>query len=166
MRTHWIRVLPLVGIIAVGGAGAAMAVRTATQSSAGTVKTVHSTKFGTILVAANGHTLYRFMTDHKGKSSCTTGACASFWPALLVKAGTKPTAGSGVTASQLGTIPAAHGMAQVTFGGFPLYYFKPDTKAGQTGGEGKVGLWYVVNTHGQPVKHAVKTGGGGGGGWA
>jgi predicted lipoprotein with Yx(FWY)xxD motif len=143
-----------------------MAVRTATQSSAGTVKTAHSAKYGTILVAANGHTLYRFMTDHKGKSSCTTGACASLWPALLVKAGTKPTAGSGVTASQLGTIPAAHGMAQVTLGGFPLYYFKPDIKAGLTGGEGKFGLWYVVNTNGQLVKHAVKTGGGGGGGWA
>jgi hypothetical protein len=72
-----------------------------------------------------------------------------------VKAGVKPTAGSGASASLLGTIKAGHTMSQVTYAGFPLYFFAGDAKAGQTNGEGTVGKWYVANTHGGLVKHPV-----------
>jgi predicted lipoprotein with Yx(FWY)xxD motif len=112
MRGRAIRVLlPLVVVGAVG-AGAAMAAG-ASMHSSGTVSVVKSKTFGTILVAANGHTLYRFTPDRKRVSVCT-GACLKFWPPLRVKPGPKPTVGSGASASLLGTIKAAHGMAQVT----------------------------------------------------
>ena len=72
----------------------------------------------------------------------------------------KPPAASANTATGaalLGTIKAAHGMRQVTYAGFPLYLFAGDTAAGQIKGQGFQSQWYVVNTKGALVKHAVTT---------
>lgn len=141
-------------VAAVAGTGVAMAATASMHAKSGTVKAAKTSTFGMVLVAANGHTLYRYTPDSKGRSVCT-GACLKFWPPLLVKAGTKPTVGTGASASLLGTIKAAHGMAQVTYAGFPLYFFAQDAKAGQTKGQGFDSKWYVVNTKGALVKHAV-----------
>jgi predicted lipoprotein with Yx(FWY)xxD motif len=148
--------LPLL-LLVVAGAGAAMAA-TATQRNGGTVKTVKSSTFGTILVAANGRTLYRYTPDSKGVNRCSSNAtCNKFWPALLVRPGVKPSVGVGAKASLVGTMKATHGMRQVTYAGFPLYRFAGDAKAGQTKGQGFDSKWYVVNTRGALVKHAVAT---------
>lgn len=166
MRSRWIRVLPLTAIVAVGGAGAAMAMGTSTHAKSGghaktaTVGTVTNSKFGTVLIGANGHTLYRFTTDSKDKARCV-GNCTVYWKPVTVKPGTKPSAGGSVSAKLLGTIKSAHGLDQVTYAGFPLYMYFEDTRAGQFNGEGAsnaqngikpAGLWYVVNTHGAFVK--------------
>jgi predicted lipoprotein with Yx(FWY)xxD motif len=142
--------LPFV-LFAVAGVGVAMAM-SASHRSRGTVDTARRGSFGVILVAANGRTLYRYTPDRRGKSVCVA-ACLKFWPALLVK--TKPTAGSGVKASLLGTIKAAKGMRQVTYAGYPLYYFVDDKKGGQTKGQGYQKLWYVVAPTGKLVKRAA-----------
>ncbi len=68
------------------------------------------------------------MADGHDKSHCTSGACAKYWPAVLTKS--KPTAGSGVKASDLGTIAHSGGERQVTYNGHPLYYFAEDPRAG------------------------------------
>jgi Secreted repeat of unknown function len=60
-----------------------------------------------------------------------------------------------VNVALLGTIKAAHGMSQVTYAGFPLYGFAGDKAAGQTNGQGFQSQWYVVNTKGALVKHAL-----------
>jgi predicted lipoprotein with Yx(FWY)xxD motif len=155
-----IRWLLPVAVIAAIGAGAAMAATSAITSGAAAVKTVDSAKFGTMLVGANGRTLYRYTVDSKGVNRCTAvAACNKYWPALLVKASVKPTAGPGVKASLLGTIKAkAAGMRQVTYAGFPLYTFAGDSKAGQVNGEGFEKTWYVVNAKGALVKSALKSG--------
>lgn len=153
-----IRWLLPVALIAAVGAGAAMAATSATRSSTAAVKAVDSAKFGMVLVGSNGHTLYRYTPDSKGVNRCTSvPACAKYWPRLLVKSSVKPAAGTGVTASLLGTIKATATMRQVTYGGFPLYTFTGDTKAGQVNGEGFLKTWYVVNTKGALVKHAVSS---------
>lgn len=158
-RIRW--VLP-VALIAAIGAGAAMAATAAVHSSAPSVKLASSAKFGKMLVGPNGKTLYRYTVDSKGVNRCTKVAiCAKYWPQLLVKAGTKPTAGSGVKAALLGTIKAKNGMAQVTYAGFPLYYFAGDKRAGATSGQGFESKWYVVNASGALVKAAVSSGSGG-----
>jgi len=156
-----IRWLLPVAVIAAIGAGAAMAATNAIHSSASSVKTVNSAKFGTMLVSSNGRTLYRYTVDSKGVNRCTGVAiCNKYWSPLLVKATVKPTAGTGVKASLLGTIKAkAAGMRQVTYVGFPLYTFTGDSKAGQVNGEGFQKAWYVVNAKGALVKSAVKSGG-------
>lgn len=154
-----IRWLLPVAVIAAVGAGGAIAATSAMHSSAATVKAVKSAKYGTVLVAANGKTLYRYTIDSKGVNRCTSNAtCAKYWPQLLVKAGVKPTAGAGIKASLLGTIKAKSGMRQITYAGFPLYTFAGDSKAGQVNGEGFEKQWYVVNTKGALVKAAVKSG--------
>ena len=160
-----IRWLLPVALVAAVGAGGAMAASAAHSSSAASVKAVDNAKFGTILVAANGKTLYRYTLDSKGVNRCTSNkACAPYWPQLLVKSGAKLAPGSGVNASLLGTIKAAHGMRQVTYAGFPLYYFSGDKAAGQVNGQAFESQWYVVDTKGNTVTKAV-SGHGGAGGW-
>jgi len=150
--------LPLL-LVAVAGAGAAMAATASTHAQSGTVRAVNSKSFGMILVGANGKTLYRYTLDSKGVNRCTSvAACAKYWPQLLVKATAKPTVGTGASAGLLGKIKAAHGMRQVTYAGFPLYFFAGDSAAGQTKGQGFQKEWYVVNTKGAFVKHAVAGG--------
>jgi predicted lipoprotein with Yx(FWY)xxD motif len=150
---RWLLPLTVLVAVAAGGATAALG------SSAATVKTVDNAKFGTVLVGSTGRTLYRFSEDSKGVNRCTGDpTCAKYWPQLLVKATVKPVAGTGVKASLLGTIKAAHGMRQVTYAGFPLYTFAGDTKAGQANGQGFEKEWYVVNTKGALVKHSINGG--------
>lgn len=153
-----IRWLLPVALVAAIGAGGAIAASAATGSSAPMVKTVTNAKFGAILVASNGKTLYRYTKDGKGVNRCTGDpTCSRYWPQLLVKAGAKPVAGTGVKASLLGTIAAKNGMRQVTYAGFPLYTFIGDSKAGQTSGQNFESEWYVVNAKGAFVKHAVSS---------
>jgi predicted lipoprotein with Yx(FWY)xxD motif len=136
-----------------------MAATASTQAQSGTVRAVKSASFGMILAAANGKTLYRYTLDSKGINRCTSDAtCAKYWPQLLIKATAKPTVGGGASAALLGTIKAAHGMRQVTYAGYPLYFFAGDTAAGQTKGQGFQKQWYVVNTKGAFVKHALAGG--------
>ena len=89
---------------------------------------------GTVLVAANGMTLYIFTKDVKdsGKSACLTG-CIDTWPALTVAAGATPAGGTGVT-GKFGTITRDDGTIQVTYNGMPLYFFKNDKAPGDANG--------------------------------
>ncbi len=118
---------------------------------------LHKTKLGPILVNSKGHTLYLFKKDRNGKSSCT-GSCATFWPPLLAHG--KPTAGSGVKASLLGTTRRSNGALQVTYNKHPLYAYKLDQKAGQTKGEGTLffgAKWYAVSATGTAVVRTTTT---------
>jgi predicted lipoprotein with Yx(FWY)xxD motif len=109
------------------------------------------TKFGRILVDAQGRSLYLFEQD-KGTASTCYGACASLWPPLTVS-GT-PKAGAGITASKLGTTPRKDGKAEVTYNGHPLYTYAGDQKPGDTAGEGldQFGApWDVLSTGGKGI---------------
>ena len=108
-------------------------------------------KFGRILVGANGRTLYDFVADKTMASTCY-GACASLWPPLTVS-GT-PKAGSGVRASLLGTTKRTDGSTEVTYNGHPLYYYAGDTKSGATTGQdiNQFGApWYVLMANGMEI---------------
>ena len=90
-------------------------------------------------------------------SSCS-GACAQAWPPLLTKG--KPTAGTGVNASDLGTTMRSDGTEQVTYKGHPLYYFVADTSAGSTKGQGSDSFgakWWLVAPSGAAITAAAKT---------
>ena len=97
-------------------------------------------------------------------SNCS-GQCAVNWPPLLVPAGAKVQAGSGVTAA-LGTIQRPDGTTQVTYQGHRLYYFEGDTAAGTDKGQGVDGTWFVLSTSASTPKGTPTstTSGGGGGG--
>ena len=97
-----------------------------TSTGASATVGVANSSLGSILVNSTGRTLYLFKADVGTKSACT-GACATAWPPLLAN-GT-PTAGTGLTASKLGTITRSGGSRQVTYNGHPLYLFIKDTEA-------------------------------------
>src|SRR5690349_24477372 len=108
----------------------------ATGAVSFTMKSAKSSALGTtIVVNAKGKTLYRYKDDTKTSAKCN-GSCAATWPPLLVAAGTKPVAGAGVTGSKLGTLKRSDGKMQVTYGGYPLYLFSGDSKAGDVNGQG------------------------------
>jgi predicted lipoprotein with Yx(FWY)xxD motif len=129
--------------VAVGGISlSVIASSEAGAASAVTVSSTKNAKLGTILVS--GKTLY---TLKPGTTACTT-ACLKVWPALVLPTGvTKAKAGSGVSASKLGTVKR-NGVVQVTYGGKPLYYFVGDTTTGQVNGDvtDTWGKWTAVVT--------------------
>ncbi len=106
---------------------------------------------GSFLVDAKGMTLYLFTKDSPNTSNCA-GGCAKAWPPLLTNGA--PTAGAGVTASLLGTLTRADGTTQVTYNGWPLYYWAKDKAAGDTTGQGVQNVWYVVDPSGNAVTTA------------
>jgi predicted lipoprotein with Yx(FWY)xxD motif len=117
------------------------------QSGVATVSAA-STSLGMILVDGSGRTLYLFEKDQPNQSACA-GACATAWP-VDQTSGT-PKAGSGVTASMLGTIKRGDDTTQVTYNKHPLYYFQGDSGAGQHNGQGVDAFgakWYVVTPAG------------------
>ena len=152
MGTGLKRVLPL-ALLALGGAGVAVA---ATGAHRGTVDTLKTAKYGTVLVNASGRTLYHMTPETRGKIKCT-GACATIWPPLTITPGAKPTAGAGVKQAKLGTIKRPDGRTQVTYNGFPLYRYGDDKKRGEVEGQGEEHIWFVV----APTGKIVKTQGGG-----
>ena len=144
--------------------GASTAPSTTTSGRPGTVDVANS-DLGTILVSAQGRTLYLFQKDSGTTSECT-GACASAWPPL--RANGKPTVGGGATASLVGTTQRSDGAPQVTYNGHPLYLFSGDTQAGDTTGEGSTafgGAWYAVSPAGDQVTGPAATPAPSGGGY-
>jgi predicted lipoprotein with Yx(FWY)xxD motif len=119
------------------------AAATTQSSSGGTVKTA-SSSLGTILVAANGMTLYHLGGEQNGKFICANSTCTGIWHPLTVTSGSTP---SGEVGS-LGTVKRPEGATQVTYKGAPLYTFAQDRQAGEVKGQGikDVGTWSVITT--------------------
>jgi predicted lipoprotein with Yx(FWY)xxD motif len=134
--------------------GAAPAAPGAPTASDATVS-AQPTALGTILVDAQGRTVYDFANDKTSASSCT-GACAANWPFVPAPA-SLPASLPGVT-GKLGTTVRVGGARQLTVAGHPVYTFAGDSAPGQTNGQGKVldgGLWTVVSPAGTPEANPV-----------
>ncbi|HEX2152965.1 MAG TPA: hypothetical protein VHL52_03195 [Acidimicrobiia bacterium] len=102
---------------------------------------------GTILVDGEGFSLYLFTQDTQGEPSTCTEGCAETWPPLTGDV----TAGDGVDASLLGTAQHPNGETQVTYDGWPLYYYAPDEAPGDTNGQGVGGVWFLVAPDGSQI---------------
>lgn len=100
---------------------------------------------GSFLVDSKGMTLYLFTKDTPNTSNCYTG-CIAYWPPLLTNG--SPVAGTGVTATLLGTTTRTDGSTQVTYNGWPLYYYIGDKAAGDTTGENVQNVWFVITPAG------------------
>lgn len=110
---------------------------------------VAATSLGDVLADAEGLTLYMFDPDAQGASTCYD-QCEQAWPPLTVDG--EPVAGEGVDESLLGVAAREDGSQQVTYDGWPLYYFAQDSAAGDTNGQGVNDVWWVVDAAGQPVR--------------
>ncbi len=131
-------------------ASASSAVSSAVAAAIGPATVATNTgKLGTFLVDENGRTLYLYLADTAGKSTCYD-ACAVAWPPLLTKGA--PSASGEADKSLLSTVARNGGASMVKYGDWPLYYFANDTRRGDTTGQGVQNVWYVVGVDGQPIK--------------
>jgi len=109
-----------------------------------------SATLGTYLSDKDGRSLYFFATDANGQASCT-GGCEAVWPAYNVDNLTADKLGAGLTLSDFGTITTASAKKQLTYKGWPLYYYAPSVNgantlesAGKTTGDGVGGVWFIA----------------------
>ena len=109
---------------------------------------------GSFLVDDKGMTLYLFTKDTPDTSNCYE-KCATAWPPLLTTG--EATAGEGVDASMLGTTTRTDGTVQVTYNGWPLYYYEKDKASGDVIGQDVGGVWYVVSPEGEMIQSAQAT---------
>lgn len=112
------------------------------------VKIVEAAGVGKYLTDAEGMTLYWFKMDSPNKSACT-GDCVGNWP-LFFRAKVAPP--PGLTADEFGTITREDGGKQTTFRGYPLYYYKGDSKAGESKGNNMMDIWFLVDPGNFPLK--------------
>jgi predicted lipoprotein with Yx(FWY)xxD motif len=141
-------------VLVAGVAAAAFAALGAARNDSTEAKqatlTLRKSQYGPILFDGRGRALYLFTSDRRGKPPTCYGDCARAWPVYYApKGGLK--AGAGVKASLLKTVKRRDGRLQVTYNGWPLYYYV-DEKAGEvkchnirTHG----GLWLVVKASGK-----------------
>jgi len=127
---------------------------TAHTSAAVASVSVRTTKYGKILVDSKGRTLYLWAKDkHPNKTVCSD-ACEAVWPLAFMIG--KPTAGPGVSASMLGSIPVTDSTTkrELTYNGHPLYRFVSDVNPGQVTGQGNTTFgapWWLVSPNGTAI---------------
>jgi len=126
---------------------AAQTTTTAAPVEAGAVLAAADSALGEIVVDDEGFTLYVFIPDDGGESTCYDD-CASAWPPLVGEA----VATGSVDAALLGTSPRTGGAQQVTFNGWPVYFFAGDAVPGDVAGQGLNDVWYVISPTGEVIR--------------
>jgi predicted lipoprotein with Yx(FWY)xxD motif len=120
------------------------------EGAAAATVALGSTDLGEVLVGPDGMTLYLYDPDAQGASTCYD-QCAQAWPPLLADDGA-PAAGDGVDAALLGTTERTDGGVQVTYDGWPLYYWAQDDAPGDATGQGVNDVWWVLDASGEPIR--------------
>lgn len=115
------------------------------------IRVAHNASVGDYLTDADGMTLYYFKNDQgKGNSTCTeSNNCTFIWPLFNAIVVEVP---SGLNATSFTSFARADGRRQTAFMGWPLYYYAGDTVPGEMYGQGRYGLWYVINPTSFPPK--------------
>lgn len=105
------------------------------------INVLKKANIGSYLTNATGWTLYTFAQDigTNGISNCAE-ACIKNWPAFYVS---NMTVAPGLNATSFRTITRSDGTKQISYDGWPLYFFRNDTKPGDTNGQGVAGAWYA-----------------------
>lgn len=117
--------------------------------------------YGEYLVDGGGRALYvlegsrregRQQAEQLGQQPDCTGECLAEWPRLLTEGA--PTAGARANAGQISTIARPEGQ-QVTYAGWPLYYYRGDAAPGSTSGQDyhdRWGGWYLLSPAGERIE--------------
>ena len=105
-------------------------------------------KLGRILTDSDNRTLYVFTKDAVNTTNCYD-QCATNWPPFTVASAEDLPSATGY-----GLIKRKDGALQVTYHGWPLYYWIKDTKPGDTTGQAVGKVWWVANE--QPLINVQK----------
>jgi predicted lipoprotein with Yx(FWY)xxD motif len=168
-------------LVGAGCGGSSQSTGSTNRASTGSTKAASAapkpgTKFsvanvsgvGNVVVDGRGRTVYILTSgDHTNVSCTDANGCTKLWPDLPLRGGASAaSAGTGVTASRLGTKKLSDGETYPTYNHWLMYEYSGDSGAGQAKGEGIKsfgGTWYVLNAAGDPVKSASGGYGRGGG---
>lgn len=129
---------------------------------------VRNTRYGAILFDGSGRALHGFTRDRRSGPSQCYRACAVAWRGVACGAwrgvawrgqsnfakGTLR-AGKGAKKSLIGTTRRRDGRRQLTYNGWPLYYYIDDTEPGEVSCQNVDefgGLWLVVRPNGGLVR--------------
>jgi predicted lipoprotein with Yx(FWY)xxD motif len=115
---------------------------------------------GSVVVNAQGRTLYVFAPDKAKKVTCV-GGCAAVWPPLALSSGQKPVVSGQAKSSLVGSDPNPAGGRTVTYAGWPLYSYVADTSPGTARGQAinlNGGLWDVIAPSGKVITKKASTG--------
>jgi predicted lipoprotein with Yx(FWY)xxD motif len=117
-----------------------------------TLQMAGNDQLGKFLADGDGNTLYLFTKDTKGTSNCYD-KCATAWPPVLPEG--QPTLMNGVDTALISTTVRTDGSVQLTYNGWPLYYYFKDKAPGDTTGQAANEVWWVVSGEGNPIKPAT-----------
>jgi predicted lipoprotein with Yx(FWY)xxD motif len=105
------------------------------------VSSAEKAKVGSVIVDAQGRTLYRFTAEAQGVPVCT-GDCVGTWPPALARSATG-------LPKHVATVKRPDGgQLQLTYDGHPLYRYAGDQSKSDANGEGVGGQWYVLKAGG------------------
>jgi len=93
---------------------------------------------GGVLTDARGMTLYTWDNDKTPNKSSCNGMCLMNWPALKAEASDK-------NMDAFTVITRDDGSKQWAYKGKPLYFFRMDTKPGDTSGDGRGMVWHIAH---------------------
>jgi predicted lipoprotein with Yx(FWY)xxD motif len=104
-----------------GGAAVAQASESAGSTSPRPTLKIRSSQFGPILFSGTNRALYTFTRDRRNGPSRCYGDCAAAWPPYYAVGALR--AAPGVKRSLIGTVRRRDGRRQVTYNGWPLYFY-------------------------------------------
>ena len=111
---------------------------TASGSASYTVTLRNSSTLGEYLANSTGFTLYIYTSDvaYSNQSVCYY-SCATSWPPFYTDTLSLPL---GLNAPNFGTITRSDGGMQLTYKGYPLYFYAGDYNAGDVNGQNLFGF--------------------------
>ena len=106
---------------------------------------------GEYLVAGNGFAIYLFKADTRGnaRSECE-GECLAAWPPVLVDGAS--VGDQNIRDELLGTMTRTDAMLQLTYNGWPLYFYAEDYDPGAVNGHDINDFgedWYLIGPDGE-----------------
>ncbi|CAB1274620.1 COG4315 family predicted lipoprotein [Candidatus Nitrosacidococcus tergens] len=150
------------------------------------LSTAEKSPYGTYLIDMNGgNSLYISQADKQGKASNCYGECLKTWMPITTQAkveddvdhsllgsiqytkhgmwvvyGTdaSPKSNEKINTALLGTIQRKDGLTQITYNGWPLYYYADDLGPYDTYGQNKESFgtkWHLMNPSGKAVGASV-----------
>jgi predicted lipoprotein with Yx(FWY)xxD motif len=117
-----------------------------------TLQIAQNEKLGKFIADGDGHTLYLFTKDASNTSNCYD-KCEQAWPPLLTAG--QPTLKEGISTTVISTTVRKDGSTQLTYNGWPLYYYAKDAAPGDTTGQAVGNVWWVVSGEGNAIKPAT-----------
>jgi predicted lipoprotein with Yx(FWY)xxD motif len=159
--TALLALLAVSAVLAACGSGSSYGGGSSTSASgssgssgagSGAVTSARKAKVGSVIVDAQGRTLYRFTAEAQGVPVCT-GACVGTWPPALAGSA------SGLPDHVATVRRPDGGKLQLTYDGHPLYRYAGDQSKADANGEGVGGQWYVLKAGGGSSSTPAQTSG-------